>query len=471
MNNMGGGGSKPAGPRIVQHPNPLNFGFRTFSDGLEISKSQNCGENCGITITPTVSVASMEITRTYGFVSRAKCDNYYRERTALANGQMTLEDFKRKLDNGELYRFGGEFGGWSDENQTVCSQLKVKDGQQIKSLNDLPQIITADSKIGVRRTQQIIDGNDFSAETKITITPSIPPSISVNGNQVVITRMTLYHPCPIRTEGIQFDAVLSLNDPSDKEAKTIVLVPVAITPKAGPDALFLGRIASYVPRVSDENPVTGEASKATVPTGNNWNLTSVIPCKENGEVKSGFYMWTAADTYEKYKKESPGTIEYDWRPVKGPDYVMIRNPISISPADFASLQTIPATPPSQAVHGVPTEPRIIYKSGLPPDSECSKKDRGVTSSWFGGVRESLTLDENTQESCDPFTAFANAPEKGPTIASLVSWILSFILLITLGLGIYVGLNLTKKPGVGTMVQTWGVRLRNWILETKDKVYQ
>lgn len=486
MNNMGGGGSKPAqqsGPRIIERPNPSLGMFRSFSDGLEVSKSQNCSENCGIVITPSVSVSSMDITRTYGFVSREKCSSYTKFVKEVDEGRMTFEDFKRKLENGELYRFGGgrPWIIWDESQTNVCGQLKIKDGETFKSIDELKSM--PESKLSVRRIQQIVDGKDFSSETKVTIIPSIPPSISVNGNQVVVNRMTLYHPCPLRIEGIQYDAVLSLNDPSDKAAKTIVLVPVKVTPKAGQDALFLGRIAAYVPRVSDENPVTGEVSKATVPTGNNWNLTSIIPIKENGEIKSGFYMWTAADTYEKYvqsdtRAQTPreilargtGDIVYDWRPVKGPDYVMIRNPISMSPADFASLQSIPATPPSEAIHPVPTEPRVIYKSGLLPEEDCSKKSATSTvASLFG--KESFTLDENTQESCDPFTAFANAPQKGPTISDLLSWLGAFVLLIALAAGVYVGLQLTKKPSLGNMVQMWGVRTRNWVLEASNRVYQ
>lgn len=448
---MGGGGSKPAGPRLIEKPNPFQSLGSSSADGLESGKSQGCN-GCSIRITPSVSVSSVNITRTFGSVSEEKCNNYYVFKKQVEEGKLSYLDFKRKLQGGELYLYSG------NADSGFCRQVKLPQEDADKTMT-LEQHNKVEGKLVTVRVQATMFGNDYSARTKVNITPSIPPSIDVNGQQVLVTKMTLYYPCPLRVEGIQYDAVFSLNDPSDSTAKTIVLVPVKADPKPGPDSLFLGRVAAYVPSISQENPITGEIPTTTVPTGNDWNLTRLIPIRENGEVESGFFTWTGSQTAQRYLKTNNSSVkEYDWRLVPGPNYVMMKNPIAISPADFTSLQTLPETPPKDAIHPVLTQPRVIYKPGIPPKSECKKKTK----------KEKFTLDENTQESCDPFKTFENMPEKGPTLATLVAWTLSFITLIVLGIGVYFGLELTKNPNIGNKLQNWGVAVRRWILDTASR---
>ena len=444
MNNMGGGGSKPAGPKIIEEPKPS---VRSSIDGLEVSKAQGCRSPCSFRVTPGISVSSVTVTRKYGFVEFDKCTSYSRFKQDVIDGKLSYIDFKRKLQGGELYQFSG------NPDSGFCRQVKLPQevADKTNNINDLNGV---ENQLITVRVQPASSGGDFSASTKMDITPSIPPSIEFNGRQVQINKMTFYYPSPLRIEGVQHDAVFSLNDPSDPSARTIVLIPVKASASPGPDALFFGRLAAYTPAISQENPVTGEIASVNVPTGTTWSLSTILPVNEKGEVKGGFFSWTGVATYERFLSTNTSAVKkYSFKAVPGPNYIMLKEPAAMNAIDFTSLQSIPPTPPREAIHAVPdtSRSRYMYKAGIPKN--CGKK------------RERFTLEGGDEDSCNMFSSFENMPPKGPTLASLVSWVLSFVTLLAMTLGVYVGLRTVLNPDKGNIIPNWAVRTRNWLLKT------
>jgi hypothetical protein len=221
--------------------------------------------------------------------------------------------------------------------------------------------------------------------------------------------------------------------------------------------MFLGRLASYASAIAQEHPITGEIPSVNVPTGATWSLSTLLPVDKTGEVTGGYYVWNGSTTFERFLAVDTADVKkYSYRSRPGPTYVMLKEPIFMSPPEFAMLQSIPPTPPREAVHPVPDRPQYMYRPGIPKD--CGKKEK-------------FTLEGGDEDQCDMFSSFENMPPKGPTIASIVSWASAVIALLMMTLGIYVGLRTVLDPEKGNIVANWGVRTRNWLLETADRVSQ
>ena len=295
----------------------------------------------------------------------------------------------------------------------------------------------------------------FSADTKAVFRPSIPFEMSFGvagkkGEQrFTIDKMTLYHPCPLRLEGVQPDAVLSLNDPSFGAPNYVVLVPLVGRNTQSPSISFIEKIASQVVAVSSPDPSTGQYIERDIPTGADWSLQKLFATKPTGngfEVSSGYYVWQGMPPLRRVRKESGGTIEFKWEKDPGssaPTYIMLDTPVACNPADIAVLtQRMPVTPPTDAIHAVlyngtdPMNRGIVHKGG----PGCSARERFTTqeaTKQLGDIYQTGLSKKIVGESCDPWTAWAQTTEVPMNFSAILFNILTALAMFV---GAYLALS-------------------------------
>jgi hypothetical protein len=97
-----------------------------------------------------------------------------------------------------------------------------------------------------------------AAAKKLFLEPSMPFQISYNGQPWTIKRMVLYHPCPVKIENVQYDAVLQLGDappfapPGTSGIDDIViLIPLAGSNTPDEAGSLFQRFAPFIPSLAD----------------------------------------------------------------------------------------------------------------------------------------------------------------------------------------------------------------------------
>jgi hypothetical protein len=234
---------------------------------------------------------------------------------------------------------------------------------------------------------------------------------SIVNRPISVKYMSLYHPFPLRVNGMQYDAALVLNDPSTpgENTATVVIIPLKISTNGDePSAKFLNQVVRYLPAIRDIDPMTGQYPRATIPTGSNWNLSQLfnllqpppgatiagepnVKANDRLLIQNGYYVWSAHAGYDpventEYRPSSVGTQEiqwHGWTPRSGETstlYIMLDAPRFIDSMDFVTLsRMLPATPPAQAIHQVPANANYIYhKAGVPPPDNASGKSSGAS---------------------------------------------------------------------------------------------
>lgn len=296
-------------------------------------------------------------------------------------------------------------------------------GQRIDTLSIARSQSCADCRLGVPTnlssssvTLRRIMTGDYSPSTKVFLEPSLPFKITWNGKEIDIRRMALYHPFPLRIENVQYDAALSLNDPSDSTADTVVLIPlVASASSSG----FFDRIAPQLGRVLVPDPQTKTYESASVATGADWLLTKVLPI--NGKrVQGGYYQWFAGRGYESYKDTTnPFVHRIRWR-VKQPriNFIAMESPIAISAGALTSILSLPRTDAQTAIPPV---------SALVTYTPCAN-----TPAPTSPVKESF---RPTPE-CDPFQFEDTTGDRKKVVYGIVGAIATLAVVM---IGVYIGL--------------------------------
>lgn len=292
----------------------------------------------------------------------------------------------------------------------------------------------------------------FSADTKAVFRPSIPFKMryGVHGSRsyqdFTVDTITMYHPCPLRLEGVQPDAVLSLNDPSFGNPTHVVLIPLVGKNLPGPSVSFIEKIASHIVTISSPDPSTGQYLERDIPTGADWSLQKLFSTQRMGdwfEVTSGYYVWEAMPALKRVRRESPGIIEFVWEEDKSepvrPTYIMLDKPAPCNPTDIAILtQRMPVTPTEDAIHAVNYQGvrgAIFHKPG-PPGASCPTKET------FTDVQSVYALADGTQEedeACDAWTYWANRGTRGFTSQQFTETIFGVFVFIAMALGAYIAL--------------------------------
>ena len=288
-----------------------------------------------------------------------------------------------------------------------------------------------------RKKLQNLGPNDYPWASS-TPTQGVPTRTPIE-RRISVKYISLYHPFPLRVDGVQYDAAIALNDPSveRRDSATVVLIPLKIS-QTGDEAsaAFVRQIARYLPAVRDIDPMTGVYPRATIPTGSSWSIAQLfnlpedppkpqpllplpgdpkateVPKDEDTKppeekpkrkpsdrvtVTNGFYLWMAPPEYVPMQKfqytDEPGLAGFPgnkplqeivwngWQPSPGRSatlYLMLDAPRAIDSTDFVTLsRMLPATPPEQAIHGIPKYPKYVYhKEGSPPPGGPEDKQGG-----------------------------------------------------------------------------------------------
>ena len=454
---MGGGGSRPApAPTVVEEPPPAGSGQSSIIypdrkgtprlDGLTRSMANECN-NCILRVTSGTTSSSVKLSREFGEVTDMQCQRYKDDRKRVTDKKMSFQDFLGNLKAGRYMK---------DLSNGHCEQVTMseEDAKKFKTIGEFDE-----SKLQSVRIQKVSSGG-FSSDTKIKLTPSIPFKLTFQGQEIEVKTMTVYHPCPLRIEGVQPDAVFSLNDPSFEDGNGyVILIPLAAKNTADPSIAFFDKILPQINALTVPE-ATGQYMTRNVPTGTDWSLAKIFSASgENGEsfeVKNGYYEWKGMPALERVKNESvnyqtigggglfnlPGmrvpsgiTVTYSWKESgkPAPRYIMLDTPVAISSSSLSSItQTLPVTPSTDGIHAVlynsdPFQRGIVHKLG-PPNCNTTTRE---TFADMNGVKE---------EFCDSWTTWAqDTKPQGYTTQQIFALIFNVLVFIAMGVGAYLAL--------------------------------
>jgi hypothetical protein len=371
-------------------------------------------------------------------ISLETCNKFNIDVQSVKDNKLSIETFKRNLQLGTYYQ---------PNNDGTCTKtfFKPEDLNTVTNIDGIPW-----NKSMKGETKTMTDNPIALSSTKLMIKPSIPFRMFFNGEQIDVKLMTLFHPSPIRIENVQHDAVLTLGDPADAGAKTIVMVPLVGSSLPTQTSSFIAKIATYIPGALVANSSTGLFQPVDVPTGNDWNLSTMLPgSPRNGEtvVNVGYFSWETAPKLEprlrnivRAPDNLPDVHQYGWKPAdnsRPTRYIMLKDPISINSFDLQTIRMLPITSPSEAI-APPLIDTLVYS----PPTTCK--------------------DKPYDKSCDPF---ANIPVKKPIDADALWQTLVGILG---GLVVLVGIYFAIKYAGDN---NWGLWLKNKATElSKTNVY-
>lgn len=446
---MGNSSSSPAPPPpqkiIVEDPQPSgSTAVQIFGsdrpvnmpvDGISIAAAQGC-DRCALYVVPNLSTSTVKLTREFGDIQYSECKRLLEDEQRVEKQTLAFPDFKSRLQAGQYYDFLS--------NQTHCQQVQFS-SDKAKDVKDLASYRANKGSFERGRIRKISSGG-FSQSTKVQITPSIPlkMSVSVKGGapqEIVVSRMTLYHPSPMRIENVQHDAVLSLNDPAAAgPGGVIVLIPLVAGNADTPSASFMSRVLGNMSTLLQADPVTGLYPEVDAPTGSNWSLNTLLPTDpETNAVQSGIFVWEGTPELERYVSEDTPYIQRtSWRKknVAAPLYVMLEQPLTISNTDYTSLLQFPLTRPEEAIHEM-LAGSLTYKCGP-----------------GGGTAPAGTESFATEhfQSCDPFMPnyeknFGYKPE------TMLRAVFNILIFVALGLGVWAALILVGDLRADQLFQT------------------
>lgn len=436
---MGGATSKqPAAvqPVVIRGEPPSR---NTTIEGLSISTSEGC-RDCRLVFPQGSSAASVRMYREFGAIQKSECDRYKQDVIRVRSGQLAWDEFKSNLSRGLYYE---------ERTPGFCSQLMADTTElgKVATLEALPSVVR------YPRIRKIAEDGGFSAETKLFLLPNIPFQFSFNGQTITVSKLALYHPCPLRVENSQYDAVLSLNDPGDATRPAVILmIPIKGDVSPGISGTFFERIASAIPGILQPSQPTGQYDPIDVPTGSNWNLSLLLSGRGTSggtAVNTGYFVWSALPDMEEYLEVDTAYLKrYAWRPRSnaGPTYIMLKDPVLISPYDLQTLTLLPVTPAERAIHA-PLATSVVYNA-----SQTGSDVVGCSTS-----RESFT--DQTSPQCDPF---ALLPQKAQfTGATLMQTLLGLIIPIVIVIVVFWAVKAASGPG-GEAVMRWAEGAGRWV---------
>jgi hypothetical protein len=435
---MGGGGSRPApAPTVIEEEPPGGSGESSIVypnrtgtprlDGLTRSMANEC-DGCNLQVTMGITSSSIKLSREFGEVTDIQCKRYKDDKKRVTDKKMSFQDFLGNVKGGKYLR---------NLDNGYCEQITIseEDSKKYKTISDFDE-----TKLQSVRIQKVSSGG-FSSDTKVKLTPSIPFKLTFKGQEIDVKTMTVYHPCPLRIEGVQPDAVFSLNDPSfDDKSEYIILIPLTAKNTADPSIALFDKISPQINALTVPEP-TGQYMIRNVATGANWSLASIFtPSTRNGdsfEVKNGYYEWKGMPALEREKSEvynawtNQSTISYSWKESgkPSPRYIMLDTPVAISSSSLSSItQTLPVTPSTDAVHAVlynsdPLRRGIVHKQG-PPNPGCERESFAD----MNGVKEDF---------CDDWTAWAqDTKPSGYTTQQIFGFIFNALIFVAMAIGAY-----------------------------------
>ena len=424
------GGSPSKMPPIMQRdPLPDSGAIDGFSKG----QGQGC-KRCVLTVAKGISASGAKIYREQGTISYKECEQLKIDSTKVNEKKLAFNEFKSKL-------LGGKY--FNDQGNGYCSQLMFN-SSDLQAVNDIQQVPW--NKAIIPSIRKLTTSGGFSSLTKLFIKPAIPFNVTFNGEQITVNTMTLFHPCPIRIENIQYDAVLTLGDAADESTKTIIMIPLKGAMSPGKSGAFISKIVQFIPGILMPDPATGQYKQIDVPTGKDWDLSSMFPGSPQGSatvVDAPYFVWNPTPPMELYLRNTivspwyfPDIQQYGWKPSVATEFrkfIMLADAVPVNTFDLQTIRMLPTTPSEDAIPP-PLMKSLLFK----PNPKCSSG------------KETFVVKE--EDSCDPL---ANIP-KPDTIDkdTIIAVVLGVISTIAIFVGIYFGMKYAGGP-IGNKLKEWG----------------
>ena len=444
------------GAVLIRTPKPKKLG----PEGLSIGKAEGC-DNCKFSVPQGLTTSSVKLTREEPAISAADCNKIKEDEQKVRAGTLSFNQLKEDLYRGKYYKATNDgkcgviwvprgrlnYATNVDGGTTLEFWARGFFGKFFRGLVDGTRYPNIINNAPVYNRQTMLEYGGFSIETKLVLTPSLPFNLTFQSGrmplpiQINVERMTLFRPCPVRVDNVQYDAVLTLNDPaSDPRTPCVVMIPIAAGIGDSNGDVFFRKIAEVIPAMVQPDPKTGTYNTIDVQTGSTWDISKLIPGKAEGGrtiANVGYYVWSAAPRMEEVIGEvNEKFVKTTWIPTddKGPVYIMLKDPIKVSSSTLATIQMLPATPIDKAIHD-PLEGSITYSKG-PPGSDV--KGCSTQKNWSPKFISKETF-ELSEESCDPF---ANLPKKesvNPGV--IIGYILAVLSALALAIGIIYAIKL------------------------------
>lgn len=217
----------------------------------------------------------------------------------------------------------------------------------------------------------------------IILRPFSPFVAVFNGRQFTFSELRVYHPAPMRIEGIQADAVLQCNSGADLE----VFIPLKKGSPVGASGSFLSAMAQRLDPSSSSGlglPVKDSKSyeQVDIVTGQDWSITNLV------SEKDPYFTWVDSKLEQYVRADMQCDRYIGWRSTPGPQVIYFQNPVAVSSADIDKLTaTVGAVMPS-SVLSVVTHPLYSASKVNCSASQPNTKPKSVPSS---GVNVSSTF--------------------------------------------------------------------------------
>jgi hypothetical protein len=487
---------------------------------------------CRLSIDTRVTTSSLRLKRDVGSIGPNECLQYGYDIQRVKGGELSFRDFFDKLQNGDYWQPSKTA---PDGSMGFCAQIKFPDAVAA-TVTDFASFEAKKAQLETLRIRQV--GAGFSGGTKAKFVLSLPVTfeyttrtlrastpttrwtffsmfkmwlpITVPGpmtsvpvtEKVEVKTITLFHPCPVRINNVQYDAVMTFNDPADKPG-AVIMVPLRGTNANGVEERFFNKIVKFLTTVGTPDPVTGLYQESNVSVGNDWNLKNVFILDEPATpsetttnpsplsaILNSLYSWDSANSYERYLKlvngtdpntagnkallqnlakgvqpASPATLTYGWRTASGTTtkYLLVGSPVGISQTDLGILlRNLPPTPVEEAIHPISTTQKVNYKppTGRAVGYECgggrermtNPGDDVLASVFASGSATDLLTDTQAsiqelsdEAKCDPFALNARLTStKMFTPQAAITFVINFLLIVAFVFGIWVAMYLITK---------------------------
>lgn len=191
----------------------------------------------------------------------------------------------------------------------------------------------------------------------IVLRPFVPFAATFNDQQFSFSELRLFHPAPMKIEGVQADAALvCLSD------NLMIFIPLKRSGSSSPSLSFLNTIAGQLDPATSSglgivNQTTLMYEQPSVATGQEWSISNLVSGSDP------YFTWVNS-TLEQYVRADLACDRYiGWRSRPGPQVIYFQNPVGILSADIDKLVgTVRPVLPTSIFTNV-TNP--LYSSGDP----------------------------------------------------------------------------------------------------------
>ena len=190
----------------------------------------------------------------------------------------------------------------------------------------------------------------------IVLRPFSPFTGTFNQRQFTFREVRLYHPAPLRVEGVQADAVLQCTDGNN----IMMFIPLMRSGGFESSSAFLSAVAAQLDPTTSRglgivNTDTGAYEQPDIVTGQDWSLTNLVSGTDP------YFTWTNSDLEQVVKSDSECLRYIGWASKPGAQVIYFQNPVAIAAADLGKLTAVVGAVMPSDVLATVTHP--LYSSG------------------------------------------------------------------------------------------------------------